>query len=180
MNMPAKAGFDKNFILMLVAAAIVAVIAGAIGAVYLSPMLVDNNLRIRDYYLSESAVHISPHAVRVNMDKGKTNYLLVDLRSPQEYAAGHVIGAVNIYAYKAPSVSAYDEVDRIVGAFAALPKDKEIIVYCYSMPCMTSRDIGKMLAEHGIYVKMLTIGWNEWRWYWRLWNHEGENASVED
>ncbi|MFA6049336.1 MAG: rhodanese-like domain-containing protein [Candidatus Micrarchaeia archaeon] len=178
--MPAKFEFGANFVLVLAAAAIVAALAGALGAVYLSPFLVDDSVRIRDYYLSENAVHTSPHSVRVNMDKGKTNYLLVDLRSQQEYEREHVIGAVNIPAYKDPATPAYEDVDRIVGAFAALPKGKEIIAYCYSMPCMTGRKIGKILAERGIYVKMLNIGWNEWRYYWTLWNHEGENASVED
>lgn len=47
---------------------------------------------------------------------------------------------------------------------------------------MTGRKVGKMLAEHGIYVKHFGIGWNEWRYYWNLWNHEHEwNATnVED
>jgi len=37
---------------------------------------------------------------------------------------------------------------------------------------MTGRKIGKMLAEKEIYVKHPNIGWNEWRYYWNLWNHE--------
>ena len=40
---------------------------------------------------------------------------------------------------------------------------------------------GKMLAENGIYVKHLGIGWNEWRYFWNLWNHDGESPTkVED
>jgi len=39
---------------------------------------------------------------------------------------------------------------------------------------MTSRKVGKMLADSGVYVKHLNIGWNEWRYYWDLWNHDSE------
>ena len=39
---------------------------------------------------------------------------------------------------------------------------------------MSGRKIGKMLTEYDIYVKHLGIGWQEWRYYWNLWNHDGE------
>ena len=43
-------------------------------------------------------------------------------------------------------------------------------------------EIGKMLADHDIYIKELGIGWNEWRYHWNLWNHEHEwdQTNVED
>lgn len=137
---------------------------------------------IKEFYLVENAVYVSPHSLRKKMSKGETDdFILVDLRSAEEYEKEHIVGAVNIPAYKDPEHSAYDEKERIIGAFRQLPKDKEVIVYCYSMPCMTGRKIGKMLAENDIYVRHLGIGWNEWRYYWNLWNHDGEAASkVED
>jgi rhodanese-related sulfurtransferase len=137
---------------------------------------------IAEFYDIENAVYVSPHGLRKSMDKGEQHYTIVDLRSQQEYEKEHVVGAVNIPAYSDPDTSAYGEVDRIVAEFKNLPKDKEIVVYCYSMPCMTGRKIGKMLTEHGIYVKHLGIGWNEWRYYWNLWNHELEwdKTNVED
>lgn len=130
--------------------------------------------RIADYYKTENAVLVSPHSVRKDIMKGTSKILLVDLRSAEEYEMSHVVGAINIPAYKNPDQSAYDEVDRIVGAFKVLSKDKEIVVYCYSIPCMTGRKVGKMLADKGIYVKHLGIGWNEWRYDWKSWNHELE------
>ncbi|MBI4117760.1 MAG: rhodanese-like domain-containing protein [Parcubacteria group bacterium] len=137
---------------------------------------------IRDFYDTENAVHISPHSLRKKMDKGDESFILVDLRSGQEYEKEHIIGAINIPAYKDPNTSAYDEVERIVGEFEKLPEGKEIIVYCYSIPCMTGRKIGKMLAGKDIYVKLLGIGWNEWRHFWTLWNHEleWETTKPED
>lgn len=134
---------------------------------------------ISDYYETENLVSASPHSLRKKMTDGKNDYILVDTRSAQEYEKAHITGAISIPAYKDPDHSAYDQVDRIVGEFAKLPKDKEIILYCYSTPCMTSRKIGKMLAEKNIFVKHLNIGWNEWRYDWTSWNHEHEWANTK-
>ena len=146
------------------------------------PVNRSQNDLIKEFYLVENAVYISPHSLRGKMDKGINDYVLVDLRSQQEYEKEHIVGAISIPAYKDPNTSAYDEVDRIIGEFLKLPKNKDIIVYCYSMPCMTGRKIGKMLAEKEIYVKHLGIGWNEWRYFWNLWNHEHEwnTTKTED
>lgn len=137
---------------------------------------------ISEFYETENAVHVSPHSIRKAIMKNHLDVILVDLRSQEEYEKEHVIGAINIPAYKDPETSAYDDVERIVKSFKDLGTEKDIVVYCYSMPCMTGRKIGKMLTEHGIYVKHLGIGWNEWRHFWQQWNHEHEWAvtKVED
>jgi len=132
---------------------------------------------ITEFYEAETAVHVSPHGMRKHIADGE--YIIVDLRSQEEYETEHIIGAINIPAYATPDKSDYGAVERIVGAFAALNtqaelEDKEIVVYCYSAACMTGRKIGAMLAEHDIYVKHLGIGWQEWKYYWDLWNHSGE------
>ncbi len=129
---------------------------------------------ITEFYKVENAVHVSPHGLRKLMDKGDESFVLVDLRSSIEYEKAHIVGAINIPAYSDPDTSAYGEKERIIEAFQKLPKGKDIIVYCYSMACMTGRKIGLMLAEQRIYVKHLGIGWNEWRYHWELWNHEHE------
>ncbi len=137
---------------------------------------------ISEFYLVENAVHVSPHHIRKAMDRGDKTFILVDLRSEQEYEREHIIGAINIPAYKDLNTSAYGDTERIVAEFSQLPDNKEIIVYCYSTPCMTGRKVGKMLAENNIYVKHLGIGWNEWRHFWTLWNHEHEwdQTNVEN
>ncbi|MBI2141290.1 rhodanese-like domain-containing protein [Candidatus Woesearchaeota archaeon] len=169
----------------LMLALILGAVSGAIAAVVVlnvqSPAEPSEDELIKGFYLAENAVHVSPHSLKGKMDKGVDDYVLVDLRSAEEYEAEHIVGAVNIPAYSDRNTAAYGDVDRIVSAFAALPKDKDIIVYCYSMPCMTGRKIGKMLAENGIYVKHLGIGWNEWRHFWNLWNHEHEwNTTIAE
>ncbi|MEM4255125.1 MAG: rhodanese-like domain-containing protein [Candidatus Norongarragalinales archaeon] len=160
---------------VLVLVAVVAAVFGSLASFlfynYYTP---SSSVLIRDFYVTENAVHVSPHSLRTRMDKRDESFVLVDLRSQEEYEKEHIIGAVSIPAYKDKDTSDYGAVDRIVGAFEKLPKDKDIIVYCYSTPCMTGRKIGLLLAERGIFVKHLGIGWNEWRYFWNLWNHEHE------
>jgi rhodanese-related sulfurtransferase len=48
---------------------------------------------------------------------------LVDVRSPQEYASGHLKGAININWF---------EKDKLDAAYAKLDKDRPIYLYCQS------------------------------------------------
>lgn len=178
----------NRFVQNILTTVLVGGLAGFLGAKYVlsqsQPQIAtptDDGL-ISEFYRTETAVHVSPHHLRKGMMKGDDSFILVDLRSPEEYEREHVVGAINIAAYKDANTSAYGEVDRIVSEFKALDQEKEIIVYCYSTPCMTGRKIGKILADEGIYVKHLGVGWNEWRYGWETWNHEHEwaDAKVED
>ncbi len=158
---------------------ILSVLSGLVGAavyeVYVEPLSeTATDELIAEYYATEVAVHVSPHGLRKHMADGDDSFIIVDLRSQEEYESEHIVTAVNIPAYANPDTSAYGDVERIVGAFSELDQSKEIIVYCYSTPCMTGRKIGNMLAEHEIYVQHLGIGWNEWRYDWESWNHEHE------
>lgn len=169
---------------------ILAIVFGALSGALTSFTVLNLNIstsedRILDFYLTENEVHVSPHHIRKAMTNGDETFILVDLRSQEEYENEHIIGALSIPAYKTPDESAYGDVERITNSFKELERanpEKEIIVYCYSIPCMTGRKIGKMLAENGIYVKHLGVGWNEWRYFWTLWNHphEWNNTFVED
>jgi rhodanese-related sulfurtransferase len=176
----------NQFIRTIIISAVIGAVVGS-GATFTlqslqKPQKPSEEELIKEFYLAENATHVSPHSLRRKMDKGDQNYVLVDLRSPQEYEREHIIGAISIPAYTDPNTSAYEEKDRIVGQFRELiakNPEKEIITYCYSIPCMTGRKVGKMLAENGIYVKTLIIGWNEWRHFWTLWNHEHEWKTTK-
>ncbi|MDP6265606.1 MAG: rhodanese-like domain-containing protein, partial [Candidatus Woesearchaeota archaeon] len=131
---------------------------------------------IKEFYDVETAVHVSPHGMRKHLGENP-NQVIVDLRSQEEYQTAHITTAISIPAYATPDKSDYGAVARIVGGFEKILEENpkaDIIVYCYSGPCMTGRKIGHMLADHGIYVRHLGIGWSEWKYYWNMWNHDGE------
>lgn len=119
--------------------------------------------RVAEFYNDEMAVAVSPATLKKMIDDKETNFVVVDLRSEAEYNQEHIVGAVSI-----PAVSM--NTDQVVAAFEKLPKDKTVIVHCYSAYCTLSKQVGQTLANKGIYIKELNIGWSEWKYYWGLWN----------
>src|SRR3989337_3756956 len=103
----------KNLLILILSSAILGGLVGSlISYVIFAKRNPDVNELIRNFYLTENAVHVSPHAVRKKMDKGDTSFILVDLRSKQEYEQEHVIGAINIPAYIDPNTSISLETDK--------------------------------------------------------------------
>lgn len=125
---------------------------------------------LKNYYRGEMATVVSPQTIKKYIDEKKSDYILVDLRSQGEYEKEHFITAINIPA------GSMDEA-QLVASFERLPKDKTVIVHCYSSYCTLGRQVGEALANHGIYVKELTVGWSELRYHWDLWN---PGAGVDD
>ena len=150
--------------------------------------LTNNTNKLRaNFYAQEVATLESAHGFRKALADGSAQekFVLVDLRSPEEYKAEHIVTAVNIPAYTEKDNLVHTSKERIINSFKKLKKEnpnKEIVVYCYSSACMTGRKIGNMLAQNGIFVKELTVGWNEWRYFPNTWNHphEWKKTDIKD
>ena len=80
------------------------IISSVIGAIVGSyaTFILQNNKRqtdkdlIKEFYEVENAVYVSPHSLRKKMSEGKINdYILIDLRSREEYEKEHIITAIN-------------------------------------------------------------------------------------
>ena len=63
---------------------------------------------------------VAPEALLQRQQQSDPALLVLDVRSPEEFVAGHVPGAVNI-----PH-------DQLASRLDALPKDKDIVLYCRS------------------------------------------------
>jgi rhodanese-related sulfurtransferase len=74
----------------------------------------------------------------------------LDLRDRDDYRRGHIEGAVSM---------PLDEIDRRYGG---LPREKEIVTYCYNQYCHLSTRGALKLVEHGIPAKEMNAGWSEW------------------
>jgi rhodanese-related sulfurtransferase len=63
---------------------------------------------------------VTPQQVHELQAQDDPSLFVLDVRSPEEFAAGHVPGAVNI-----PQ-------DQVASRLAEIPKDKEVVLYCRS------------------------------------------------
>jgi rhodanese-related sulfurtransferase/DNA-binding transcriptional ArsR family regulator len=76
---------------------------------------------------------------------------VLDVRPAEEYAAGHVPGAINV------------PIDKLEGYLAKLPKRKEVIAYCRGPYCLMSFEAVEKLRRRGFKAKRLQDGYPEWR-----------------
>lgn len=132
-----------------------------------------------EYYSVENAVAVSPHDLRMEMDAWSKDTIVVDLRSAQEYSKEHIIWAINIPGFSPSDKDAKAQKERIISEFRKLPRNKRIVVHCYTHYCMLAKHVWLMLAQAWIYVHELNIGWNEWRYEWDLWNWKWTNETVD-
>lgn len=76
---------------------------------------------------------------------------VLDVRPPEEYAAGHLPGAINV------------PVDKLEGYLAKLPKRREVVAYCRGPYCLMSFDAVEKLRKRGWKARRLQDGFPEWR-----------------
>ena len=76
---------------------------------------------------------------------------VLDVRPPEEFAVGHLPGAVNIPIH---------ELEKRLGE---LPKRKEVIAYCRGPYCLMSYDAVALLRKRGLKARRLDTGLPEWR-----------------
>jgi len=76
---------------------------------------------------------------------------VLDVRPAEEYAAGHLPGAINV------------PVDQLEDRLARLPKRKEVIAYCRGPYCLMSFEAVEKLRRRGLKARRLKDGFPEWR-----------------
>jgi rhodanese-related sulfurtransferase len=77
--------------------------------------------------------------------------IVIDVRPGEEYAAGHIPGALSI------------PVKELAKRLSSLPRRKEIVAYCRGPYCLQSDAAVELLAKHGFKAKRLEFGMPEWK-----------------
>lgn len=92
---------------------------------------------------------ISRHDLRRRLAEG--DVIVLDVRPEDEFAAGHLPGAINV------------PVGSLDRAMASLPRDKEIVAYCRGPYCVLSFDAIEALRVRGFRARRLEDGFPEWK-----------------
>ena len=77
--------------------------------------------------------------------------IVLDVRPPEEYEAGHIPGAINI------------TLDKLPKRLKQLPHDQEIVAYCRGPYCMLAYEAIEMLRGKGFQARRLEEGFPEWK-----------------
>ena len=103
-----------------------------------------------------TVVFDKPKAIKIDVAYSlfNQNVKFIDARSPEEFAEGHIKGAINIPFYGSENYQ--HELDKI-------SKDEILITYCSGDDCDLSILLGDELFEKG-YKKIYVFfgGWNQW------------------
>jgi rhodanese-related sulfurtransferase/predicted transcriptional regulator len=100
-------------------------------------------------YLGDEVEAIGRDELRRRLRSG--DVVLVDVRSPEEFDAGHIEGARSI------------PLDELEERMAELPADHEVVAYRRGPLCAYAPEAVRRLRDAGREARLLTEGWPEWQ-----------------
>lgn len=104
---------------------------------------------VRDYFQNRDAMEpVSRAELLARLQEGKVQVL--DVRPEDEFALGHIPGAINI------------PLEKLKRKLAALDPEKEIVAYCRGAYCVLSFETVAALRKKGFKARRLQDGFPEW------------------
>ena len=103
----------------------------------------------RDYLHAPDDEPVSRAELQRRLRRG--DVVVVDVRPGEEYAAGHISGALSI------------PVDELEARLDELPEDTDIVAYCRGPLCVYAPQAVTTLRHHGRSARRLDGGFPEWR-----------------
>ncbi len=95
---------------------------------------------------------LEPVPARELLERAKKGLVTVlDVRPPEEFAAGHLPGAINV------------PLEKLESYLSKLPKRKEVVAYCRGPYCLMSFEAVAKLRKRGWQARRLQDGFPEWR-----------------
>lgn len=104
---------------------------------------------VRDFYHDPDGLE-GVDAETLNRRVREGRVVLLDVRPPEEYAAGHIQGALSV------------PIGDLEQRLRELPRDQEIVAYCRGPYCLFSRQAVERLRSHGFRAHRMEEGVAEW------------------
>jgi rhodanese-related sulfurtransferase len=87
--------------------------------------------------------------------RGQKAAVFIDSRSRDEYAAGHIAGAL--------SIPLEQNIKGLSDGILVYPSDLTLVVYCEGGDCQTSTALAKLIQARGFRdMRIFSGGWAEW------------------
>ena len=104
--------------------------------------------KAKDYFEAKMAFTTGPVELERMMQHSEVN--VVDVRAAEDYAEGHIPGAINLPKDQWPTLK-------------GLRQDKVNVLYCYSHVCHLAAAAALEFASKGYPVMELEGGWRWWK-----------------
>jgi rhodanese-related sulfurtransferase len=118
--------------------------------------------KAKAYFENRLAFTTGPVELEHMIKSGQSNFVIVDVREAEDFAKGHIAGAINL------PKGTWDKPE-------GLRKDKTNIVYCYTQVCHLAANACAAFAGQGYPVMELEGGFKTWKENDLDVEHEEEN-----
>jgi rhodanese-related sulfurtransferase len=105
----------------------------------------------RRFFRERLAFTTGPMELNARLQRGE-HVTVVDVRSADDYRAGHIPGAIHLPQGKWHTL-------------AGIRKDRPVVVYCYNPTCKLATAAALEFASHGIGAQEMEGGFAAWRDY---------------
>ena len=112
--------------------------------------LAEVSLIVREHFANEDNLRpVNHQELNALLKSGEA--LVIDVRPPEEYEAGHIPGAINV------------PLEMLPRRLAEFPSRKEVVAYCRGPYCMLAVEAVKRLRSRGYRARRLEDGFPEWK-----------------
>jgi rhodanese-related sulfurtransferase/DNA-binding transcriptional ArsR family regulator len=112
--------------------------------------LAEVELIVREHFAGDEELRPVTHPELTTLLKSG-DAMIIDVRPPEEYEAGHIPGAVNV------------PLETLPRRLAGLSRRKEVVAYCRGPYCMLAVEAVKRLRKRGYRARRLEEGFPEWK-----------------
>lgn len=112
--------------------------------------LAEVEIIVREHFANDDGLRPVNHRELTALLKSG-DALIIDVRPPGEYEAGHIPGAVNV------------PIETLTRRLAEFPQRKEVVAYCRGPYCMLAVEAVKRLRKRGYRARRFEDGFPEWK-----------------
>lgn len=105
---------------------------------------------VRDYFTSTDGLEPVLRQDLLRRVRSR-DVVVLDVRPPEEYAAGHIAGALSL------------PLAELRRRLAGLPAGRTIVAYCRGPYCVLAAEAVRLLRQRGFDARRLSDGYPEWR-----------------